>query len=88
MTVSLLYPSIVNITHVTARSCKKLIRLAALEYKSQPGCGVCKTLYKTRLIYAKIQYLAQAPISELSAQLMQWDCVTLRDMCVCHAMSY
>ena len=34
------------------------------------------------------RYLAQAPISELSAQLMQWDCVTLRDMCVCHAMSY
>ena len=53
--MTVLYPSIVNITHVTARSCKKLIRLDALEYKSQPGCRVCKTLYKTRLIYAKIR---------------------------------
>jgi len=36
---------IVNTTHVTARSCKKLIRLDAIEYKSQPGCGVSKTFY-------------------------------------------
>jgi len=57
MTVGLLYPTIVNITHVTARSCKKLIRLDAPEYKSQPGCGVSKTLYKTHLIYAKIRYM-------------------------------
>jgi len=59
-TVGLLYPGIVNITHVAARLCKNLIRLNALEYKSQSGCGVSKTLYKTHLIYVKIRYIEQA----------------------------
>ena len=29
--------------------------------------------------------VAQAAISDLAA-LMQWDCVTLRDVCVCHTV--
>ena len=44
------YPGIVPLVRV-----KKLIRLDSFEYKSQPGCGVSKTLYKTRLIYAKVR---------------------------------